>query len=335
MGMSGRKRTLVLSGLAILLFACALPDTSAPTPFVFPTANLTMTALFDPNAGVPPTATPSVAPSASALPTATVTAAVAGQPTATAVQPEATQAQPSPTAGVQATSTPRPPTATAVPAVRPGPVVKAPLLWVAPNHIDANLGDWRTDTEYPIQSVVFGANNYTGASDLSGKFRIGWDYRALYLAVIVVDDKLVQTQHGAQMYRGDDVEIQLDLDYYGDFYVSQCNGDDFQIGLSPGVPPGTAPEAYLWCPRGKARALPEVEVAVYLTANGYIMEAAIPWSVFGRKPEPGTRMGFAINLSDNDAAGQAVQQTMLSNDPFRQLLDPTTWGTLVFFDPRK
>ena len=352
MGMSGRQRILALSGLAILLFACALPNTSAPTPFVFPTANLTMTALFDPNAGVPPTATPSAVPSASALP-ATATAppsqpsATALPPTATVAQPTATAIPPSPTVVLWPTATaapptattvpptPVPPTATTVPAVRPGPVVKAPLLWVAPNRIDANLGDWRTKTEYPIQSVVFGANNYTGASDLSGKFRIGWDYRALYLAVIVVDDKLVQTQHGAQMYKGDDVEIQLDLDYYGDFYVSQCNGDDFQIGLSPGVPPGTAPEAYLWCPRGKARTLPEVEVAVHLTANGYIMEAAIPWSVFGRKPEPGTRMGFALNLSDNDAAGQAIQQTMLSNDPFRRLLDPTTWGTLVFFDPRK
>jgi len=57
--------------------------------------------------------------------------------------------------------------------------------------------------------------------------------------------------------------------------------------------------------------------------------------VFGRKPTPNTRMGFAINLSDNDASGQAVQQTMLSNDPFRTLTDPTTWGTLVFYDPGK
>ncbi len=315
---ANRKHWVWLPGVVLLLWACALPKASAPTPFAFPTANMTMTAFFDPNAGVPPTATPSAAP----LPTQ---APSLPPPTATPLPPTA---PPAPTQ-------PPPPTSTPVPAVRPGPVVQAPLLWVAPNNINANLDDWRTQTEYPVQSVVFGGENYTGAADLSGKFRIGWDYRALYLAVIVTDDQLVQTQHGAQMFKGDDVEIQRDLDYYGDFYLGALNGDDFQIGLSPGVPPGTAPEAYLWYPAGQARALPEVEIAVQLTTHGYIMEAAIPWTVFGRKPSPNMRMGFALSLSDNDAAGQAVQQTMLSNDPFRVLADPTTWGTLVFFDPGK
>jgi len=318
---------VLLAGVMLVLLACALPGTSAPTPFAFPTVNLTMTALFNPNPGVPPTATPEPAQGTTVAPTAVATSVPTTAPTSWSPTTAPTQAP-------AATATPHAATATAS-AVRPGPVVKAPLLWVAPNNINANLDDWRTKTEYPIQSLVYGAANYTGASDLSGKFRIGWDYHALYLAVIVVDDQLVQTQHGELMYKGDDVEIQIDLDYYGDYYINTTNGDDFQIGLSPGVPPGTSPEAYLWYPPGKARALPEVKIAVQLTANGYIMEAAIPWSVFGRKPTPNTRMGFAINLSDNDAPGQAVQQTMLSNDPFRTLTDPTTWGTLVFYDPGK
>ncbi len=233
-----------------------------------------------------------------------------------------------------ATVVPVAPTATQAPMVRPGPVVRAPLLWVAPNDINGNLDDWRTKDEYPIQSVVFGAANYTGLSDVSGKFRIGWDYRALYVAVIVTDDVLVQTQHGAQMFKGDDVEIQLDTNLYGDFFVEGITADDFQIGLSPGVPPGTAPEAYLWYPPGQARALPEVEIAVVLTDNGYVMEAAIPWTVVGFKPSPGLQMGFAISISDDDLPGQAVQQTMVSNDPYRTMW-PTSWGTLVFYDPGK
>ncbi len=287
---------------------CALPSLGTPTPFAFPTLALTPTASV---VGIPPTAT------------------WTSNVTVVPVPPTATVAPPTP----QPTPTPAP-SATQAPAVRPGPRVQAPLLWVAPNNINGNLDDWRTKDEYPIQSVVFGAANYTGLSDVSGKFRIGWDYRALYVAVIVTDDTLVQTQHGAQMYKGDDVEIQLDTNLYGDFYVESITADDFQIGLSPGVPPGTSPEAYLWYPPGKARALPEAEIAVLLTTHGYIMEAAIPWTVIGFKPSPGLQMGFAINISDNDLPGQAVQQTMVSNAPYRTMW-PTSWGTLVFFDPGK
>jgi len=205
---------------------------------------------------------------------------------------------------------------------------------VAPNTMDGNLNDWRTTTTYPIANVVYGAANYTGAGDLSGTFRIGWDYRALYVAVQVVDDALVQSEHGAAIYKGDDVEIQLDTNLYGDFYINAVNADDYQIGLSPGSPPGTSPEAYLWYPPGKARALPEVDLGVKLTSSGYVLEAAIPWTIIGFKPYPGLSMGFAISLSDNDDAAHAVQQSMLSNDPYRTLL-PTSWGTLAFYDPGK
>ena len=302
----------LLAGVLLVLVACGLPSLSTPTPFVFPTLALTPTTSV---IGIPPTATPSSGATVVPVAPTPTTAALPTQPPPTP--------QPTPA-----------PTATQAPMVRPGPVVQAPLLWVAPNDINGNLDDWRTKDEYPIQSVVFGAANYTGLSDVSGKFRIGWDYRALYVAVIVTDDVLVQTQHGAQMFKGDDVEIQLDTNLYGDFFVEGITADDFQIGLSPGVPPGTAPEAYLWYPPGQARALPEVEIAVVLTDNGYVMEAAIPWTVVGFKPSPGLQMGFAISISDDDLPGQAVQQTMVSNDPYRTMW-PTSWGTLVFYDPGK
>ncbi len=314
----------LLVGAALLIgVACALPGLKAPAPFASPTPNLTMTAFFSPQLGVPPTATPGSPMALSpTVPLPTAEAPPAASPTP--APPTATPLPPSPTVPPQSTPLPS----------RPGPVVRAPLLWVAPSNIDGNLDDWRTTTTYPIANVVYGAANYSGASDLSGTFRIGWDYRALYVAVQVVDDHLVQNEHGAAIYKGDDVEIQLDTNLYGDFYINAINGDDYQIGLSPGSPPGTAPEAYLWYPPGKARALPEVDIGVKLTADGYVLEAAIPWTIIGFKPYPGLKMGFAISISDDDDPTQAVQQTMLSNDPYRTLL-PTSWGTLVFYDPGK
>ncbi len=314
----------LLGGAALLVgVACALPGLKAPAPFASPTPNLTMTAFFSPQLGVPPTATPreqATLPPTAAFVVATATPAFSPTP----LPPTAVPTAPPPTS---------PPPPTPVPS-RPGPVVRAPLLWVAPNNIDGNLDDWRTTTTYPIANVVYGAANYNGASDLSGTFRIGWDYRALYVAVQVVDDQLVQKEHGAALYKGDDVEIQLDTNLYGDFYINALNGDDYQIGLSPGNPPGTSPEAYLWYPAAQARTVHAVELGVKLTSDGYVMEAAIPWTIIGFKPYPGLKMGFAISISDDDDPNQAVQQTMLSNDPYRTLL-PTSWGTLVFYDPGK
>ncbi len=315
---------LVVGGVWGVLLACALPGVRPPAPFASPTPNLTMTAFFNPSYGMPPTATPTVGQAVTATRQPSPV-----PPTQTPPLPSATAALPTPT------PPPTSPPVTATPAVRPGPVVRAPLLWVAPNRIDGSLNDWRTKTTYPVNAVVYGAANYHGASDLSAKFRIGWDYRALYIGIDVVDDHLVQTQHGADIFKGDDVEIQLDTNLYGDFYVNAVNADDFQIGLSPGNPPGTSPEAYMWYPPGHARALPEVDVAVQLQAHGYTLEAAIPWTIIGFKPHPGLQMGFALSVSDDDSPSQAVQQTMLSNDPYRRLTDPTSWGTLIFYDPGK
>lgn len=320
---------LVLLWGGLTLASCSLPGLSTPTPFVFPTPDLTLTAVANSTA-IPPTATKEPTSPTTAAPTPTPGDTPTTPPSATPTSLPPTNT-PLPTATF--TPTPIPPTPT--PARRPGPVVRAPLLWVAPNHIDGNFVDWRTRTTYPIKYVVYGQANYNGPSDISGKYRIGWDYRALYIGVEVTDDHLVQTQHGKDIFKGDEIEIQLDTNLYGDFYIRGLNIDDYQIGVSPGSPPGTSPEAYVWYPAHKAGKTPSVDIGVQLEDHGYNIEFAIPWAMLGFKPHIGMQMGFAINISDNDNAGKAEQQTMISNDPYRALADPTTWGTLVLYNPGK
>jgi len=46
-------------------------------------------------------------------------------------------------------------------------------------------------------------------------------------------------------------------------------------------------------------------------------------------PYGGLSMGFALSISDNDAAGQALQQTLVSSNGLRKLTNPTTWGVLT------
>jgi hypothetical protein len=83
--------------------------------------------------------------------------------------------------------------------------VTAAYLTLSPT-IDGDLGDW-TSTAYSADDVVFGASAWSGASDVSATYYIGWDTSNLYLGVRVTDDTFVQISKGATMYKGDVVEL--------------------------------------------------------------------------------------------------------------------------------
>jgi hypothetical protein len=155
----------------------------------------------------------------------------------------------------------------------------------------------------------------------------------LYLLVIVTDDVHTQADRGETLYRGDSLELQLDADLAGDFGAAQLNGDDHQLGLSPGVD-GASPEAWLWNPAEKRGVPSGVTLASrpHASGGGYALEVAIPWQLFGVSPVAGDRFGLALNSSDNDSPGTTEQQTMISSVVTRRLLDPTSWGTLAL-DP--
>ena len=76
-----------------------------------------------------------------------------------------------------------------------------------------------------------------------------------------------------------------------------------------------------------------VKVAAISTADGYQVEAAIPWSLFSISPQNGQHYGFAFSISDNDNASKNIQQSMVSNISTRVLTDPTTWGDLTLVKP--
>jgi hypothetical protein len=67
--------------------------------------------------------------------------------------------------------------------------------------------------------------------------------------------------------------------------------------------------------------------------DGYVIEAAIPWSVFEVSPYTGQNFGFAYSISDNDNPNNNVQQSLVSFVPIRTLSDPTKWGDLNVVKP--
>lgn len=301
----------VLFGI-LALTACNLPINQTPTEIVFPTPNLTMTAIFNPPVIVQPTVTP---PEPSVQPTEKV-----AEPTkaATPIPPTPTAKPIVPTSTTASTTAPTPERASWT----------VPYLSTAPK-IDGVWNEWNT-TQFPMRFVVFGASNWTGKSDLDGAFRIGWDNNNLYIAAKITDDKYVQNATGENIYKGDSLELLLDTNLSGDASTVSLTNDDYQLGISAGKGEvGKNPEAYRWFPSDKAGPQTSVKIAAVPMSDGYRVEAAIPWSVLGVTPSNGLEMGFALSVSDNDKTSENVQQTMVSAIPDRVLTDPTTWGTIT------
>ncbi len=212
--------------------------------------------------------------------------------------------------------------------VRPGPVIYAPRV-LSPPTIDGDFGEWSFMIPISINNITYGTGAYQGPQDLSGLLYVAWDDTHLYLAFQVTDDRFVQRASGRYLYRGDSTEILVDTNLFGDQNLRALNGDDYQLGFSPGNPVGQNPEVWLWYPRSMARQATEVRIAALPWTHGYQIEVAVPWSTLGVYPQPGLRVGFNAAISDNDTPGTQVQQSMASTSAFRRLTNPTTWGELV------
>lgn len=208
-----------------------------------------------------------------------------------------------------------------------GPDIYVPRL-TQPPALDGDLSDWAGVPFTAVEHVVWGAQNYEGRPDLAGLVYLGWDTRALYLAARVVDDRLVQESSGALLYRGDSLELWLDLDLGGDFEHRGMNRDDYHIGLSPGNFRQRGPEAIIWFPPVAEHTAAVIQLAAAQWTDGWTLEAAIPWSLLDIAPQEGLVFGGAVNIGDNDSVGHTVQETVRSTTPRYRWNDPTTFGNV-------
>ncbi len=297
--------------IGITTLACNLPFMATPTPFVFPTPDTTMTALFLPTGTV-------------ILPTSTPLQIIIETqlPTATAVPPTS-----APTATTTSTKTPIPPTPVP-PTHRSGPRTEAQYVKKQPA-MDGGWGDWIAD-EYSSNAVVFGNEHWDDSDDLSSSYKVQWDEDYLYIAWKVTDDKYTQLSKKQNIYLGDSVEILIDTAVQYDYWQQWLDWDDYQIGVSPGNNEvGENPEAYLWYPTAKEGSLTKAIVGVKPTSTGYRVTLGIRWSTLGIDPYTGLRLGFAASVSDDDSNKGKDQQSMVSSTSKRILTDPTTWGDLI------
>ena len=199
--------------------------------------------------------------------------------------------------------------------------------------IDGLLTEWPGAPAYLSAHLVFQDEAWDETEDVEAVWQLGWDNENLYVAVTVHDNVHVQTTSDTKIWQGDSVEVQFDADLQGDFGTT-LNSDDYQLNVSPGDFRGVPPAHHFWrsSDGGRYQWIGENDIVMAareLREEGYALEVAIPWQELALSPMPDLKIGFALNVSDNDVPGTAVQEVMKSSAQDRNFTHPDTWGTLT------
>ncbi|MDP6770050.1 MAG: sugar-binding protein, partial [Anaerolineales bacterium] len=159
--------------------------------------------------------------------------------------------------------------------------------------VDGNLSDWGK-LSFIADQVVYGSSVWNNNIDLSATYGLAWDDLYLYVAIEVRDDIHVQTEVGETIFKGDSVEILFDRDIDNDAWVTQLNSDDYQIGLSAGSfsDDSVMTQVYRWYPVVQSGTITNAKIESRSNEGGYIIEAALPWTIFGVSATSGDEYGF-------------------------------------------
>lgn len=186
----------------------------------------------------------------------------------------------------------------------------------SPPTVDGSLLDWGGEPEYAVDTVVRGSVD--GPTDLAAEWRARWDDAALYVLVIVRDDA-IETD-GPQPWQDDSVEVYLDptgdggSSYDGDAqFVFRYGDGTVHAGANSIAPAG-------------------VEHAVADCADGYVLEAAIPWSTLSVDPAEGHVLGIDVHVNDDDGSDREGKLAWHAGDD-TAWRDPSTFGTARLVAP--
>ncbi|HSF99149.1 MAG TPA: hypothetical protein VLA55_10690, partial [Ornithinibacter sp.] len=244
---------------------------------------------------------------------------------------DGTSLSPSPTVSTPATGTTSPtttatPTATPRPA-EPGPTVEA-ARFASPPTIDGSAEEWAGHRAYDSNTVIAGRQATVRASWL-----LGWDTDTYYVHVTVTDPRVRQSHEDQpdQLWKGDSVgfelgvaapEVRTDVLDPADVHVLMGPTPDGRVVRAINVPVGKAFEPGPPFVGGEVRTL--------ITADGYTIEAAIPWSLLNvTSPKEGLTLATNLNVSDSTSKGGLA--VMESNNPRRSGNDAPVrhvWGRL-------
>ena len=202
-----------------------------------------------------------------------------------------------------------------------------------PIQVDANLGDWQNipnvitmaDAGHVTWHKEAKAKAWQGRQDLSAVVRLAWRYDGIYVAADVTDDVVQQPYGGRDVWKGDYVNLWLDLRPAFEPGRTVLGKGQFHIGMSPGNFNGTAggegiipPRVFAFMPQNLP--LENGRVASRRTAKGYVMEAFIPFADLEiADVRQNTLAAFEIAVSDSDDKPATQEMIMTSGTDAWQL----------------
>jgi Carbohydrate family 9 binding domain-like len=217
-----------------------------------------------------------------------------------------------------------------------------------PPVIDGVIDDpaWKDAQVFKVDSAiqdVIRPSAWQGTNDYSLDARFAWDNRYLYLVYDVNDDvPRANTDVPATAWNGDGAEVYFGFDQSNPGRSTYLPDTDFHAAISAGPKPTWA--VYFlngtFEPVEGGPFQPADNVIVKDRANGYILEARIPWAMLvgadgktNAPPVPGQLVGFNVFGNDGDNPDAPAQEVAMgfSGRP-RAYLDPGAWST-VQMDP--
>ncbi|MCC7518545.1 MAG: hypothetical protein IT578_05105 [Verrucomicrobiae bacterium] len=178
-----------------------------------------------------------------------------------------------------------------------------------PVQVDGDLSDWENVpnavTLNSAAHATWQREDWTGPADLSATVRVAWRTDGLLVAAEVTDDIVQQPYAGADIWKGDYLNVLLDTQP-----ASATEDGVIQLGISPGNFDKLPAEVYSYRPQGQPAA--GAKVAAKRTARGYNVEAFVPFTALGMAGVKQDQFAtFEIGVSDSDGT-PAAQQTMLT-----------------------
>jgi len=187
--------------------------------------------------------------------------------------------------------------------------------------IDGTANGWpgTPPVSIPSDRLVIGSM----ANGLQGTFRLCYDDTNLYLRVDVRDTTPMRNDYtGNKIWSADAIELFIgaeNLDKPGPLQFG-----DRQVLLSA----GKVKDAYQWY-YANAPAQGDCRLLVLPAAdgNGYILQAALPFTALGFTPHPGQELLFDLAIDDSADGKQRLRQLMW-NGIARNSSDRGSWGRL-------
>jgi Carbohydrate family 9 binding domain-like len=210
-------------------------------------------------------------------------------------------------------------------------------------HLSTGLTINGDPSDWPNNTPTFDSNVLVAGNDTSllGHWGLAWDDTHFYFIVAVTDATALQTHNSdpAQLFKGDGVSFEFGT-------AAPENGDaalekgDKHVLIGPANFNDDTVISAINVPDGKvfvrgSNTIQGLEAATVKTNDGYIIEAAIPWSTLGAQSVArGHEFGMNLNVSDSVPNGSKAGElsSMVSNNPERKGNDASfrgIWGTLT------